>query len=137
MLEDFDVLIGYSPLGDEPGYGAYLTEKNIAKHGISVLADRSLSPQAGAQSLMRLHTGKKVAIFVPGREFDLQGTRHGRGGGWYDRFLAAVPREWLRIGVLNAAQLSQTPLKREPWDEPMDTLLVRDEGSWKILKVER
>ena len=123
-LQEVDVIIGYTPVGDEPVYGTFLKENGIDTPGISVLADRATDPRAFAESLVQKYSGKKVCIFIPGREFDSFGTRHGRGGGWYDRFLSAVPCEWVRIGVLNASQLSQEKLKREAWDQPMDTLLV-------------
>lgn len=63
-------------------------------------------------------------MFMPGRKFDVAGTRHGQGGGWYDRFLALVPRTWLRIGVCYDNQLSPTYLTRAPWDQAMDYVYV-------------
>jgi hypothetical protein len=65
-----------------------------------------------------------VAVLVPGTRFDATGTRHGRGGGWYDRFLSQIPREWVRIGFCSEEQFSEELLKREPWDEPMDVVCV-------------
>lgn len=135
-LQEADVIIGYSPVDNEPDYGEFLKQKGIEKHGISVLADKDISPQAFAESLTKTHSGKKVAILIPGREFDIHGTRHGRGGGWYDRFLSSVPRSWLRIGVLNVSQLSSESLERESWDEPMDALLIWEDDSWRTIQVE-
>lgn len=63
-------------------------------------------------------------ILLPGRAFDEAGTRHGQGGGWYDRFLSRVPVEWVRLGVCFSNQLSPIPLEAKPWDEPVDALYV-------------
>ncbi|MES2135035.1 MAG: 5-formyltetrahydrofolate cyclo-ligase [Patescibacteria group bacterium] len=131
-LRGADVLIGYSPMGDEPDVHSFLIEHQIFKPGRSIVADKNISPHDFALSLLKAHEGEKVCIFVPGREFDTFGTRHGRGGGWYDRFLKELPRTWLRIGVLHPTQLSEEKLKREPWDEPVDYLLVTKNNDWDI-----
>ncbi len=74
-----------------------------------------------------------VVILIPGRLFDITGTRHGRGGGWYDRFLAAVPREWFRVGFCYESQFSAAPLLREAWDQPMDAVCVVGEDGLRVL----
>ena len=38
-------------------------------------------------------------VLVPGLVFDISGERLGRGKGYYDRFLASLPRSTARIGV--------------------------------------
>lgn len=74
-------------------------------------------------------------IFLPGQKFDLTGTRKGRGFGWYDRLLTELPIDWIRIGVAKEKQLSKTPLKRYPWDQPVDWLVWKNtENVWEITK---
>ncbi len=135
LLRQADVVVGYTPIGDEPQYEHFLKEKN-ATAGLTYLPPhREHSPHDAAKKFVEEYHGKKVCLFIPGRAFDASGTRHGRGGGWYDRFLSEVPREWLRIGVLNAAQLSEMSLTRQSWDEPMDYLLICDTDVWQIKKM--
>jgi 5-formyltetrahydrofolate cyclo-ligase len=134
-LRAADFMIGFSPLPGEPDAGDFLRKYKIENKGHSTLADKSISPEQVAGGLSKVHEGEKVIVFIPGREFDILGTRHGRGGGWYDRFLSEVPREWLRIGVLKKDQLSDQPLKRELWDEPMDYLLVKRGSEFEIVEI--
>ncbi len=46
-----------------------------------------------------------AAILVPGLAFDHRGHRLGRGGGFYDRFLARLGPQILRIGVCMDEQI--------------------------------
>ena len=135
MLWQFDVCIGYTPIGDEPDFSIFLKAQGVSADIIRLPATRENDPLVAATELVTAHAGKKVCILIPGRRFDGAGTRHGRGGGWYDRFLSAIPREWLRVGVLNPNQLSTRHLKRESWDEPMDVLLIKEKMDWAVLPV--
>lgn len=65
------------------------------------------------------------AILVPGLAFTRQGHRLGRGGGFYDRYLASLPATTRKIGVCFAMQLVAT-LPIEPHDEHMDVVVTED-----------
>jgi 5-formyltetrahydrofolate cyclo-ligase len=76
--------------------------------------------------------GETVALgalgisLVPGVAFDGFGGRLGRGGGFYDRFLAGLPAGVRRLGVCFAAQVvERIPLERH--DERVDAV-VTEEG---------
>lgn len=56
-------------------------------------------------------------ILVPGTAFDLHGGRLGRGGGFYDRILAAHPSA-VPVGLCFERQLTDR-LPAEPHDRPM------------------
>ncbi len=137
MFDGFHVFVVYTPIGDEPDFSLFLREQGASGTMIRLPATRENDPLSAATELVAGHAGKKVCVLIPGRRFDAKGTRHGRGGGWYDRFLSAVPREWLRVGVLNASQLSTRKLERKPWDQPMDTLLIREGSGWNVLSIEK
>lgn len=61
------------------------------------------------------------AIVVPGVAFDLHGGRLGRGGGHYDRLLAALPHDTLRIGLAHTVQLVAS-VPRAAHDEQLDVI---------------
>lgn len=69
-----------------------------------------------------VQAGSLDVVLVPGRAFDGQGGRLGRGGGYYDRFLAGCPRA-LRVGVAHQAQLvGRVPM--EAHDAAMDVVVT-------------
>ena len=74
------------------------------------LEPRASLPLAPAEAL--------DAILVPGLMFDRRGRRLGRGGGHYDRLLAALPRSILTLGICLAEQLVEE-LPSEPHDVPV------------------
>lgn len=62
-------------------------------------------------------------VIVPGVAFDRQGKRLGRGGGYFDRFLAAVPPAVPRIGLAFRFQHVRA-LPFEPHDQPVHRVLT-------------
>jgi hypothetical protein len=94
----------------------------LVVHTIQPIA--SLVPEDEVATALRAVAGHPALVFIPGRLFDDSGTRHGKGFGWYDRFLSMAPSEWIRVGMCYDDHFSNTPLVRQPWDEPMDFVCV-------------
>lgn len=63
-----------------------------------------------------------VAV-VPGVAFDPHGGRLGHGGGHYDRLLARLPEDTLRVGVCFACQVVPR-VPRAAHDEPVDVVIT-------------
>ncbi len=68
---------------------------------------------------------REVLFFIPAVACDRNGTRLGRGGGFYDRLLAGV--RIAPAGVIYACQLADSPLPREEHDHPMGTVVTEEE----------
>ena len=62
-------------------------------------------------------------VIVPGTAFTPAGDRLGQGGGWYDRFLARVTPDCLKVGVAFAPQLVDS-LPVEPHDLRVDVVVT-------------
>jgi 5-formyltetrahydrofolate cyclo-ligase len=62
-------------------------------------------------------------VLVPGVAFTPLGDRLGRGGGYYDRFLAKLPAHARRVGVCFQLQLAES-LPSEAHDYPMDAVFT-------------
>lgn len=99
--------------------------------GIEIPSDRTNDPFSVAHEIIKESSSLRAVIFLPGTQFDRFGTRHGRGGGWYDRFLSQIPTDWIRVGVTDISQVSNKRLVRQSWDEPVDWILF-SEGVYKI-----
>ena len=63
-------------------------------------------------------------IFTPLVAFDADGNRLGMGGGFYDRTLASATHRPHRLGLAHDFQLLTHELKRNPWDQPLDSLIT-------------
>lgn len=136
FLRKYTASIRYRPLGDEADYG----QSKLFDTGIDSIflpSHKNADPLTWAARCIARFGDNPVYILVPGRRFDIFGTRHGRGTGWYDRFLSGVPVGWLRIGIADVSQLSTLPLNHQTWDEPVDWIAVYDAPAWKVYQTDR
>ncbi len=62
-------------------------------------------------------------ILVPGLAFTRDGQRLGRGGGFYDRFLAQLPASTVKFGVCFDLQMI-AELPAEPHDQRVDAVVT-------------
>lgn len=131
ILKSARRLIGYIPLTVEPDFSSFLSTHAINVSLSVVPQQQNADPEVFAHDFAEAMSSD-VCVFVPGTAFDITGTRHGRGGGWYDRFFSIAPPPWIRIGVLDISAFSETLLVRETWDEPVDYLLISEPSGWKV-----
>ena len=75
----------------------HLSEMVPGAHGI-------LEPPADGEIVAPADLAGAI-VLVPGLAFGPQGQRLGRGGGHYDRFIAALPREAITVGLAYSFQL--------------------------------
>lgn len=129
LVNTFTTVITYAPLRTEVAFSALVP--SMAGHVYEIPARAAIDPTEEALKAAAFANEEPTCVLIPGRRFDASGTRLGQGGGWYDRFLARVPSEWLRIGFCFDDQFSSTPLPRESWDQVMDYVAVvaRDSGT--------
>ncbi len=134
ILETCSACIAYLPFHEEVEYSTFSFPQKINFRKIVLSNDKNTDPFKTALELEEKLRNEKVCIFIPGTAFDVFGTRHGRGAGWYDRLLSRVPKEWIRIGVTDVPRFSHERLTRESWDEPMDWIIVHDSStfSWNV-----
>ncbi len=131
LLTKCDAAIIYTPLNEEMDFAHFLT---VPLKCMTVPSTKDADPFVWAQMCAQELKDTVPYILIPGKKFDTTGTRHGRGGGWYDRFLSKIPHHFVRIGVAHVSQVSSEALTREAWDEPMDWVLISDGNSWKVHK---
>jgi len=128
---DCNAAILYDPLTAEPDYRDASFPLIVPTNHLILPTDKRSDPFDRAATCIKRFANDRPFLLIPGRRFDLHGTRHGKGRGWYDRFLSRVPRTWLRIGIADAMQISSSPLTRNSWDEPMDWILISDTTRWR------
>ena len=123
LIKSAETIIDYSPLGNEPDTTGVL--KPFADKLLTIPPNKTADPFKLAAELRNKYSEhSSVVVLVPGQKFDQHGNRHGRGGGWYDRFLSAIPQPWIKVGICQPPQLSETKLETNPWDIEMDCIFV-------------
>ena len=135
LFEQYECGISYRPLADEASplkLFPILSPKVVH----TVEPDPALDPIEESRKAQEIVADRSAFIFIPGKQFDSRGTRHGHGAGWYDRFLSVAPKNWVRVGVCYDDQFSHETLARESWDETMDFVLVVDHKSQDIRSFE-
>ena len=129
-----DTCILYKPQKNEIDFNDPTFPINIKQNKFYLPNDKDSNPFELATKFSEELSGKKVYLLIPGTKFDIYGTRHGHGGGWYDKFLSKIPRSWIRIGVIEIPNFSTNRIKKNEWDEIMDLMLVRKEKSFELFK---
>ena len=100
-------------LDPDGGMGLHLDDGARERHRVGIEQPAADAPALQPSSL--------AAVLVPGRVFDRDGYRLGRGGGHYDRLLPVLAPGTPVIGVATEARLVER-LPREPHDVPMTHL---------------
>jgi 5-formyltetrahydrofolate cyclo-ligase len=137
----------YAPVGREPG--SILLLDLLRSRGTEVLLpvvvadglawgryDGTLVPgPLGTRSPggPRVGLGAVDAVLVPALAVDRQGVRLGRGGGYYDRALAAVGPGTPLVALLHDGELVES-LPADPWDRSVTAAVSAGVG-WTELPV--
>ena len=100
-------------LGDDGAMTVHLDDGRRERHPLGIE-----QPAADAPTI---DPGDLAAVLVPGRVFDRDGYRLGRGGGHYDRLLPRLAPGVPVVGVTVSARVVDR-LPREPHDVPMTHL---------------
>lgn len=134
----------FAAIGSEPDLASLIP--SALREGKILLLPRSL-PESSSIEAVRIAPGDETSpltpdplgvpapsgpsidprtidlVAVPGVAFDREGVRLGRGGGYYDRFLATLRHDCLRVGVcLDCRLLDRLPA--ESHDLAMDLVLT-------------
>ncbi len=133
-LKQCEAAIVYEPLEIEVAFNECPLFATLPRRVLTLPKDQKVDPFEEVGRCIKEVGAAAACILIPGKTFDLTGTRHGRSFGWYDRLLSKVPPEWLRIGTLHEHELSDTLLVRQSWDEPMDWLVVSGKDGWKYIE---
>ena len=80
-----------------------------------------------APPVVELDPASLDVVLVPGVAFARDGRRLGRGGGYYDRFLAALPSTVHLVGICDSRQV-RDDLPSEAHDVRVHEVMVADEA---------
>lgn len=64
-------------------------------------------------------------VIVPGIAWDKRGYRVGFGGGYFDRLLAGLRPDCVRVGLAYSIQVVEK-ISADPWDEPVNWLVTEE-----------
>jgi 5-formyltetrahydrofolate cyclo-ligase len=123
----------YKPTKTEVDYNNPSFPLEVHANNLLIPNTRDSDPFEWVINCITKFKNAKVCILIPGTEFDLYGTRHGKGAGWYDRFLSKTSA-WLRIGIIDKSKISHSKMLRQKWDEPVDWVITYDGSSWRAHK---
>ncbi len=76
----------------------------------------------------RFPRGEIQVAFIPGLAFDTHGGRLGFGAGFYDRLIAGLKPNVLKVGICFDFQVSSELLPQEPHDQRMDLIIT--DSAW-------
>lgn len=131
LIARFPVCITYVALPTEVAFRNIIPE--LPARTYEIAPSVALDPIQEALKARAVADDDETVVLIPGRAFDALGTRHGRGDGWYDRFLAHTPIEWTRIGFCFDDQFSEEALPLQPWDQVMDFVAVASRSSNRLI----
>ncbi len=139
VLKPAGLVFSYHALVREPQTADLERELRSAGVGLArpLVVGRGLQPRRfdpahpdlDAAALAPLDPLAVDAVLVPGLGFDAAGGRLGRGGGHYDRLLAELRPDCVRIGLCFHGQLLDR-VPSDPWDQPVDWI-VTERGLWR------
>lgn len=112
-------------LGKPMAYPKVLDREHMAFYLTDALAPgfRGIPEPQGGEEV--IPTARDLML-LPGLAFSLAGDRLGYGGGYYDRYLAALPQKPLLCGLCYDLQVVDA-LPREPHDIRLDLLVTPHE----------
>lgn len=139
-----DFVIGYLSMADEVRVDGFLCE--VIANGVpvylpfaeaGVLSYLRWRPSCGLRrdgegvlapgTVLTPPPSSRGIVLVPGRAFDVDGGRVGRGRGYYDRALGELTAGHLVVGVAYECQcLPRVP--REKWDRPVHRVVTEARG---------
>ena len=129
-VETFEMMKEAQKLGKTIGLpGILRDEKKIVPMAVASLeSDLETGPygiqQPKTDQAQTLSEACLDMVIVPGVAFDKHNNRLGRGGGYYDRFLAALSSEVLTVGLAFDFQMVDSLSSQETHDVPVSCVLT-------------